>query len=212
MNCKRKLLHCIANINFNKTCLNKKLVPNYARIKLYINNEAPAKTQTQTQTLRIKNEIKFLYRKKQQINEQLYHTHIHNANIWKQAWDNIEQAINDKLQLEMESVYLKQLQKINMKKIQNSNFDINNIKYNRVENHTNTLFTQSEIQLLINGLKYNLHQTNKKKVIETLALEAETAINSLNITEQIYYRHAVAKKLKEINKTKITHNTKHKEE
>jgi hypothetical protein len=97
-------------------------------------------------------------------------------------------------------------------KTQNSNLDKNNIKYNRVENHTNTQFTQSEIQLLNKGLKYNLHQTNNKKRIETLALEAETAINSLNITEQNYYRHAVVKKLKEINKTKITHNTKHKEE
>jgi hypothetical protein len=36
-----------------------------------------------------------------------------------------------------------------------------------------------------------LHHKNKEW-IETLALEAETAINNLDITEQNYYRQAVA--------------------
>jgi hypothetical protein len=66
MNCKRKLLHCNANINFNKICLRKKFIPKYARMKITRNNEAARKTQTQAQTLRINNEIKFLYKNKQQ--------------------------------------------------------------------------------------------------------------------------------------------------
>jgi hypothetical protein len=64
--------------------------------------EAAKKTQTQAQILCIKNEIKFLYKKKQQLNTQLYHSHIHNVNIWQQTWDNNEQAIEQKLQQEME--------------------------------------------------------------------------------------------------------------
>jgi hypothetical protein len=37
MNCKRKLLHCNANIKFNKTCLEKQLVPKYTEIKINFN-------------------------------------------------------------------------------------------------------------------------------------------------------------------------------
>jgi hypothetical protein len=54
MNCKRKLLHCNANINFNKIRLRKKRVPKYAYVKLPTNNEAAKKTKTQAQMLRIK--------------------------------------------------------------------------------------------------------------------------------------------------------------
>jgi hypothetical protein len=46
----------------------------------------------------------------------------------------------------------------------------------------------------------------------TLALEAETAISNLHITEQNYYRHAVAKKIKDINRNSKTNNKKNKDE
>jgi hypothetical protein len=39
-----------------------------------------------------------------------------------------------------------------------------------------------------------------------LALEAETAIIKLDITEQNYYRHVVAKQIKDIHVNKINHN------
>jgi queuine/archaeosine tRNA-ribosyltransferase len=83
----------------------KKLVPKYAHIKITTANEVAKKTQTQAQTLLIKNEIKFLYKKKQQLYTQLCHTHIHNVNTWQQTWANIEQSIEQKLQEEMEKVY-----------------------------------------------------------------------------------------------------------
>jgi hypothetical protein len=72
-NRKRKLLHCNANINFNKTCLRIKLIPKYAQIKCCINNEvarktlnneAAKKTLSQAHTLWIKTKIKFLHKKK----------------------------------------------------------------------------------------------------------------------------------------------------
>jgi hypothetical protein len=74
-----------------------------------------------------------------------------------------------------------------------------------VINHTNIQFTHEETQLLNKDLKYNLHQKNKKW-IQTLALEAETAINLLHITEQNYYRQAVVKKIREISKSNKTNN------
>jgi hypothetical protein len=60
MNCKRKLLYCNANINFDIRCLKEKRVPKYAYMKIPLNNKAAKKTKAQTQTLCIKNEIKFL--------------------------------------------------------------------------------------------------------------------------------------------------------
>jgi hypothetical protein len=49
-------------------------------------------------------------------------------------------------------------------------------------------------------------------LIETLALEAETAITILDINKQNYYRHAVAKKIKDISKNNKINNKKSKEE
>jgi hypothetical protein len=53
-------------MNFNKACLKMNIVPRYAQITIQTYNTAARKTQIQARTLRIKNEIKFLYKKKQQ--------------------------------------------------------------------------------------------------------------------------------------------------
>jgi hypothetical protein len=42
-------------------------------------------------------------------------------------------------------------------------------------------------------LKYDLHHKHRKWT-EAIALEAETAIGNLDISEHSYYRHAIAKK------------------
>jgi hypothetical protein len=55
------------------------------------------------------------------------------------------------------------------------------------------------MQLLSNGLQYNLHHKHKKWV-KTLVLEAEMAVTQLAATEQNYYRHAVTKQLKTLTK------------
>jgi hypothetical protein len=52
--------------------------------------------------------------------------------------------------------------------------------------------------LLSKGLKYNLHHKHNKW-IETLAFEAETAISNPDVTEQNYYRHTVARNIKNIS-------------
>jgi hypothetical protein len=177
------------------------ITPKYARIKLPTYNTAAKKTQTQAQILRIKNEIKFLYIKKQQLNKELYHSHILNANIWQQTWANIEQAIHEKLQQEMTRIHQKQQQKIsNLEKSQTTS-TTNSSSYPRVINYSNTQFTQDEILLLSKGMKYSLHY-KQKNWLETLALEADTAISSLDIRQQRYYRHLVAKHLKNIKRYK----------
>jgi hypothetical protein len=59
-------------------------------------NGAAKKSKIQAQTLRIKNDIKFLCKKEQQLNLQIYQAHIRNANIRKKIWRNIEQSIEQK--------------------------------------------------------------------------------------------------------------------
>jgi hypothetical protein len=65
------------------------------------------------------------------------------------------------------------------------------------------------MELLSKGLKYNIHHKNKTWT-ETLALEAETAINQLDAVEQNYNRYAVAKNLKNISQRNSTTNEKNK--
>jgi hypothetical protein len=40
--------------------------------------------------IRIKYEIKYLYKKKQQLNLQLYQIHLHNSKKWRRTWDIVE--------------------------------------------------------------------------------------------------------------------------
>jgi hypothetical protein len=56
-------------------------------------------------------------------------------------------------------------------------------------------------------MKYNLHCKQKDR-IETLALEAETAISNLDIREENYYRQIVAKNLRNIELENNKNNAK----
>jgi hypothetical protein len=54
----------------------------------------------------------------------------------------------------------------------------NHPSYKRMENLTDDVFTDTEMQLLNKGLKYNLHHKHKKW-IQTLAIEADISICQL---------------------------------
>jgi hypothetical protein len=55
--------------------------------------------------------------------------------------------------------------------------------HQRVDKLSNVMFTNEEMTLLNKGLKYNLHHKHKRW-IQTLAIEADTAINLLDPHEQ----------------------------
>jgi len=63
-----KILKCNANIYFNRQCLVKNLTPKYATIKVPTTSKAAQNTQSKITYIRIKDEIKFLYKKKDQLN------------------------------------------------------------------------------------------------------------------------------------------------
>jgi hypothetical protein len=78
--------------------------------------------------------------------------------------------------------------------------------YPRVINNTNIPFSNCEMNLLQKGLKYNLH-AKKKNWIQTLALEAETAITQLPTNERDVYRKLVAERIDTPRKQNPTHKT-----
>ena len=126
--------------------------------------------------MRIKDEIKFLHAKKQQLNYQIYHLHLTLANTWNNTWQYISHTIESKLQNEIQKKYQNLDKKLKrLSQAQTIQPELKHESYPRVINNTNIPFTQSEMTLLQKGLKYNLH-TKRENWIQNLALEAETAI------------------------------------
>jgi len=75
-NLKRKLYNCNANIYCNRQCLQKQLIQIYATIKDQNTSPAFKCTQQKAHNTRKKYEIKYLYTKRQRLNQQIYHLHL----------------------------------------------------------------------------------------------------------------------------------------
>jgi hypothetical protein len=81
---------------------------------------------------------------------------------------------------------------------------------NQVINNTKITFTNEELTILNQGLKYNNNQ-KPQNWIRTLALEAETAINQLLIIEQDHTRWKVANSIKKLYNSKPYQRNNYKE-
>jgi hypothetical protein len=85
MNIRSKLLKCCANIYFNKQCITKRVIPKYVNIKTANTSPASQVTAKKAQIIRIKDDIKFLYKKKEKLNRELYKIYLqaaHDAVPW----------------------------------------------------------------------------------------------------------------------------------
>jgi hypothetical protein len=81
-NSKTKLLQCCANICFSKQCVTQSVTPSYAKIRVPYISPAANITQQKLQLLRIRDEIRFSYRKKEQLNTALHQAHLQAAKEW----------------------------------------------------------------------------------------------------------------------------------
>jgi hypothetical protein len=156
------------------------------------------------QHLRIQNEIKFLYKKKQQLNKELYTSHLFNAKYWKNTWNHIEQCRTNKLHIEIENKIKNKNKKLdNIKKANNKensdSISKPNVQFYTILVKTNIAFSQTERSLLEKGLKYNLHYKDKQW-INRLALEADSAISLVNPIQQNFLKHLVAKHIHKLKK------------
>ena len=78
-------------------CKVKQLKPNYINIK--INGQKPQHKKTTNNAIkfRINQEIKFLYRKKQHLNQRLYYRHLESAHQYNGLWQHIQEYIDEQI-------------------------------------------------------------------------------------------------------------------
>ena len=108
---KLKLLKTNAAMRFNKMCKIKQLKPNYINIKL--NGQKPQDKRTTINAIRfrINQEIKFLFHKKQHLNQRRYCLHLEGAHKYNGMWRHIQEYIDAEISRLMDSLY----QKLNKK-------------------------------------------------------------------------------------------------
>jgi len=85
-NTRSKLLKCCANIYFSKQWLAKRVILSYADIKFHNTSPVAQFTSKKAQISRIKDEIKFLFKKKEKLNRELYEHHLKAAKEWGGMW------------------------------------------------------------------------------------------------------------------------------
>jgi hypothetical protein len=102
-NTKEKLYKTNAAIWYNKICREKQLTPNHISIKINCKSLQCQKTILAATQYRLNQELKFLYVKKQKLNEQLYRIHLKSTSSWQNSWHIIQAPIDNKLQLRMET-------------------------------------------------------------------------------------------------------------
>jgi hypothetical protein len=89
---------------------------------------------------------------------------------------------------------------------ENNNLESINIQFHaRFVNKTDITFSQTEITLLEEGLKYSLHHKDKQW-IDRLALEADSAISLVNPLQQNFLKHLVAKHIQKLKHKYFTQN------
>jgi len=197
---KTKVLKCCMNIYSNQQCLTKKIVPNYANIKIPHTSPATQVTQKKVQIIRIKDEIKFMYRKKQKLKNDLYKIHLKAAQEWGNMRYTILVSSNDVVNGDLEKKYKSIDMKINkLEKKETQNQEFHEQFYPHVFNKTGISFSNDKLSLHSKGLKYNMSYKHKNW-IETLALEAETAVSYLLTAKQDYVQYQVAHNIRQLYK------------
>jgi hypothetical protein len=90
----------------------------------------------------IEDEIKFLNRKKEKLNYELYKIHVRTAQEWGNTWHSIHNSILDSINREMEKIYKSIEDKINrLTHNQTKKLNTNIQFYPRVDNKTATIFS-----------------------------------------------------------------------
>jgi len=198
-NTKLKLLKTNAAIWFNKVCRTKGVKPNYINIRTNGRSLQDKKTTTNAIRFRINQEIKFLYRKKQHLNQQLYCTHLECAHQYAGMWQHINENIDHQLNNIMETQYAKLNKKLDTITNQKTNQNNNNKKIpqnnNRIINLTNIKFTQEQLQTLSYGPNFSIEQIPKRFINESI-IDTENAIRNLEPRIQGTYRHLATKQIK----------------
>ena len=82
---------------YNKTCMQKQPTPYYISFKIGDTNCQCLNTVREATRFRINQELKFIYIKKQKLNEQLYKIHLECAAVWQNNWQLMQSFFDEKL-------------------------------------------------------------------------------------------------------------------
>jgi hypothetical protein len=104
-NTRLNILKCCSDIYFNRKCLETGVIPKYAQIKVPYTSPASTHTQKKMQLTRVKDEIKYLHKKKDILNKSLYKLHLKAANEWGNTWHMIRESTHAKMNQEFEHRY-----------------------------------------------------------------------------------------------------------
>ena len=211
-NTKCKLLRTNAAIWFNKMYKIKQVKTGYIHIKINGRRQQDKKTTNQAIRYRINQEIKFLYRKKQHINQKLYNIHLECARQYNSMWQYVQQNIDTKLTADMDLLYKKYNRKLDILtqyvRIDQEPKQNKQIRNNRVTNMSKIIFTNEQINTLELGSHYAIEQ-NPKQYINELIVGTENGIRHLQSNTQNMFRYMAAKKIRQIKESN-RQNTMHK--
>ena len=153
-NLRTKVAKCSANIYFNQQCLHNKIIPKYAQLKVPNTSPASQSIAQKARIMRIKGELKFLHKKQEMLNRELYRHHLQVAQEWGRWWVVIHVSILQKINTEMERKYKSmddKIKRLPQNQAQKPKTDTN--IYPRVVNNTSIKFSDEEMELLNKGLK-----------------------------------------------------------
>jgi undecaprenyl pyrophosphate synthase len=89
----------------NKMCRSKQLTPKYINIGVNGHNKQSTYTKAAATRIRFNQELKFLYCKKQHLNECLYCIHLHCLTAWDFTWQHIQDKIDSQIHTIMDTTY-----------------------------------------------------------------------------------------------------------
>ena len=211
-NTKLKLLKANAAIWFNKLCRIRQLKPNYINNK--INGQKPQDKRNINNAIRyrINQEVKFLYRKKQHLNQRLYYPHLETGHQYGGMWQHTQEYIDEQINRLVGNIYKKLNKKMDTLTTQADTRHGNNTSTSkfqtRIINLTNVKFTKEHMKILSLGPNYAMGK-EPKHYIHELIIDTETAIRQLEPKIQDTYRRLAAKQIRHIMMTN-RQNTLHK--
>jgi hypothetical protein len=204
-NTKLKLLKINAAIWFNKTCRMKGLKPDYISVTINGNTPWDRKATRNATRFRINQEIRFLHRKKQLLNQQLYHLHLEGARqhngMWQRALNNIDEQINTITERKY-FILNKKLDKLLKREKSTTTKNVNTKEIHtqqRIINLTGIKLKQEQAQILNLGPNYAVEK-EPKKYLNDLIIDTENAIRYLDPKMQNTYRYMTTKHMKQIIK------------
>ena len=128
------------------------------------------KTTNQAIRHKINQELKFLYRKKQHINQILYGIHLDCAHQFNGMWQYIQSNIDEKLRADMNTLYTKLNKKLDNlthhTRGDHKNIDKTNTNHNRVINLSKVTFTKEQLKTLNLGPQFAIEKDPKYYINE----------------------------------------------